>query len=136
MVLIAAGEAAYMVGSERVGRIVHRLLVPFASRVAFARNWVVEPIAFGAGIASAAAKYDDTDELFEAAIDVATRLDAPVLCARAQIAWVWTLLRRSAIGPERDRVRDRVEEARSVFTDRNLHALDRSAADLAARVAL
>ena len=133
MVLMAAAEAAYMVGSVRVARIVHRLLLPFSSRVAFARNWVVEPIAFGAGVASAGAQYGDTDELFQEAIDISIRLDAPVLRARAQIAWVWTALRGSPTGAERERVRARVEEARTVFAERNLDALDRTAGELAAQ---
>lgn len=133
MLLIAAAEAAYVVGAVRVARVVHRLLVPFASRVAFARNWVVAPIAFGAGLASAAAKYGDTDDLFEEALDISIRLDAPVLRARTEIAWVWTAEARSSAGFDRDRFRAHVEDARAVFADRHLEVLDRSAVQLASR---
>ena len=97
-VLIAAAEAAYMVGAVEVARVVHRLLVPFSSRVAFARNWVVEPIAFGAAIAAACIRCPDADDLFEEAVAVSVRLDAPVMRARAEIAWAWSALRRSRAG--------------------------------------
>jgi hypothetical protein len=134
MVLIAAAEAAYMVDAVDIARVVHRLLAPFASRVAFARNWAVAPIALGAALAGACSGSADIDELFQEAVDVSVRLDAPVLRARAEIAWVWSALRRSEIGKDRERFRARVADARSVFAERNLDVLHRSAAELDARV--
>ena len=123
-----------MVGAVRVARVVYRLLVPFASRVAFARNWVVKPIASGAAIASVGAGYDDADELFQEAFDLTLRLDAPVLRARTEFAWAWASLGRSTVGRDRERFRERVEDARAVFEECRLDALDRSAAELVSRV--
>jgi type IV pilus biogenesis protein CpaD/CtpE len=123
-----------MVDAADVAKVVHRLLLPFASRVAFARNWVVEPIALGAAIAGVGAGCSGTDDLFEEAIDVAVRLDAPVLRARAEIAWAWSVLRSATIGRDRERLRARVDDARAVFADHRLDALDRSAAELVSRV--
>ena len=134
MVLIAAAEAAYMIGAERVGGTVHRLLVPFASRVAFARNWVVAPIAFGAGMASAAAGCADTDDLFQESLEISERLDAPILRARTQIAWVRTALDRPNEVLDREQMRAHVEDARTVFADHRLEVLHRSTAGLVTQV--
>jgi DNA-binding SARP family transcriptional activator len=133
-VLIVAAEAAYMVDAADVARVVHRLLVPFASRIAFARSWAVAPIALGAALAGACAGTPDADELFEEAVDICVRVDAPVLRARSEVAWVWSSLRRSTVGRDRARTSARIEEARIVFDDRGLDALGASARELAVRV--
>jgi hypothetical protein len=135
MVMIVAAEAAYMVNAPDTARGVHRLLVPFASQVAFARNWVIAPIALGAALAGACAGTPDTDDLFQQAVDITCCLDAPVLRARAEISWVWSAFRRSVAGQDRIRASARIEDARAVFADRGLRELDQSAAELAARVA-
>ena len=82
MVLTVAAETAYMVHAVDVARVVHRLLPPFTSQVVFAGNWVVAPVALGAALAGACAGTGDADELFEEAVDISVRLDAPV-CAPA-----------------------------------------------------
>ena len=134
MVLTVAAETAYMVHAVDVARVVHRLLAPFTSQVVFARNWVVAPVALGAALAGACAGTGDADELFEEAVDISVRLDAPVFRARAEIAWVWAALRRSGLERDPERFRARVADARSVFADRSLDALGQSATELAARV--
>jgi hypothetical protein len=84
--LILAAEAALMLGRNAFGEWVRELLEPFRDLVAFA-NYVVAPIAYGAGVAAAAARHDDVDTLFAQALEVSNRLGAPVLRARTELAW-------------------------------------------------
>jgi hypothetical protein len=84
--LILAAEAAFMVGCKTWGAWTRALLEPFHSLVAVA-NFVLAPIAYGAGLAAAAAHHDDFDVFFRDALDVSRQLNAPVLRARTEIAW-------------------------------------------------
>lgn len=84
--LLLAAEAAFMVEAEDVGAIVLRLLEPFRDQIAFA-NFVVAPVAYGAGLAAAAAGRDGYASFFEQALELSDRLEAPVLRARTEIAW-------------------------------------------------
>jgi DNA-binding SARP family transcriptional activator len=85
--LVVAGEAAALLGSAGVGRVVFHLLAPFAEQATFNGAWTVGPIAYGAALAAAAAGIPDADALFELALDMCVKLDAPVLAARADAAW-------------------------------------------------
>jgi DNA-binding SARP family transcriptional activator len=85
--LIAAAETACMLGDARVGAMVRMLLEPFADRVAFNGVWTIAPVAYGAGVAAAAAGESTIDEFFEEAIAVSQRLRAPMLRARTEMAW-------------------------------------------------
>jgi hypothetical protein len=116
--LIFAAEAAFMLGSEALGAEVFRLLAPFRSQVAVA-NFVVAPIAYGAGLAAAAAGCDDVDSLFEESLDVSRRLDAPVLRARSEIAWT-IVCHAKGRSHERARLAALVDDARAVCNERQL----------------
>lgn len=67
--------------------MVRMLLEPFADRVAFNGVWTIAPVAYGAGVAAAAAGESTIDEFFEEAIAVSQRLRAPMLRARTEMAW-------------------------------------------------
>jgi hypothetical protein len=94
--LIFAAEVAFLIEDAASARVIKRLLTPFAAQVAFVGNWVVAPIAYGAAVAAAAAGDATADELFAQAIEIAERLDAPLLRARAETAWGRALLARGA----------------------------------------
>jgi hypothetical protein len=119
--LIFAAETAFMLDSKALGAEVFRLLAPFRSRVAVA-NFVVAPIAYGAGLAAAAARGDDVDSLFDEALDITERLDAPVLRARTEIAWT---IVRHARGTTTDGARHAalVDDARAICNELELTQL-------------
>ena len=87
-------------------RVVHRLLVPFASAGRVRRGTgLIAPIALGAALAAVCAGSPDADDLFQQAVDICVRVDAPVLRARAEVAW--RLVGAAAFDVGRDRVRVR-----------------------------
>ena len=86
--LIVTAESAFLLGLPAVGRAIRRLLEPYIDQVAFSGLWVAAPIAHGAAVAAAAAHDPDASSLFEHAIMIAERVNAPLLRARAQLAWV------------------------------------------------
>ncbi len=86
--LVAAAEAACMLGDARVGNVVRGLLEPFADCVAFNGVWPIAPVAYGAAVASVAAGADRRARaFFEQALDISQRLRAPMLQARTEMAW-------------------------------------------------
>ena len=87
-ILVGTAESAFLLDLPDVGRMVRRLLEPYLDQVAFSGLWVAAPIAHGAAVAAAASHDPDAGALFEHAIAIAERLDAPVLRARTQLAWV------------------------------------------------
>jgi hypothetical protein len=131
MLLMAAAEAAYKLGAVETARVVYRLLVPFSSRVAFARNWVVGPIAFGAGLAASTMKHPGTDDLFEEALAIADRLEAPALSARMAIGWATACLAREPADIDSAVVLARLENARAICLKHRLHDLGTHATRLA-----
>ncbi|HEV7526629.1 MAG TPA: AAA family ATPase, partial [Acidimicrobiia bacterium] len=97
--LVAAAEAASMLGAVDVGRVIRRLLEPFTEQTSFNGSWVIVPLAYGAALAAAAAGDDDVNELFECALAVSDRLRAPLLRARTEIVWTRVLGARAAVTP-------------------------------------
>ena len=92
--LVAAAETAFIVGDPRAGAALLALLAPFADQSSWNGCWAVMPLAYAAGMAAAVAGDERADELFEHSIVVAERLRAPVLRARAEVAWSRVLLGR------------------------------------------
>jgi len=84
--MIAAAEAAFMLGLPELGASVRRRLEPFREQVAFVGNWVLAPIAYGAAVAGAAAGHTDIDALWDQALEISDRLGAPVLRAQTETA--------------------------------------------------
>ncbi len=85
--LVAAAEAACMLGNASVAKTVRILLEPFVERVAFNGVWTIAPIAYGAAVAAAAAGESACHDLFREALGVCDRLRAPMLKARTELAW-------------------------------------------------
>lgn len=122
--LVGAAEASFMLANERVGRVVLRLLEPFAEQMAFNGSWVTAPIAYGAGLAAAAAGEAVADDLFEHAIEMSIRMGAPVLRARSEIAWSRALMAR---GGDSRKVLSLGDDARETLAEYHVDAIARSA---------
>ena len=120
--VILAAEAAFMVGCKTWGGWTRELLEPFRELVAVA-NFVLAPIAYGAGVAAAAAGDDDFDDFFREALDVSRRLNAPVLQARTEIAWTVAQRAFGTAGP----TLAIADDARAICQERNLTHLGTSA---------
>jgi hypothetical protein len=120
--LILAAEAAFMLGCKTWGSWTRELLEPFRELVAVA-NFVLAPIAYGAGVAAAAAGDGDFDECFREALDVSRRLNAPVLQARTEIAWT---VAQQAFGTAAPTLAI-ADDARAICQERNLTHLGTSA---------
>ena len=60
--------------------------MPFADQVAFMGVWVTAPIAYGVGVAGIGCGDRDAPQFLAQAADVAERLHAPTLAARARAA--------------------------------------------------
>jgi hypothetical protein len=82
--LVVSAETAYILDLPDVCSTIRTLLNPFADQVAFSGFWVAGPIAYGAGIAATGCGDPGAPQLLERAADVADRLRAPVLAARAR----------------------------------------------------
>jgi hypothetical protein len=93
-ILVFTAETVTILDLPDAACLIHELLQPFADQVAFSGNWVAGPIAYGAAVAAAAARNASTDELFEQAVVISDRLEAPLLGARARVAWARVLHRR------------------------------------------
>ena len=126
--LIYAAETAFAVNDAASAGTISRLLRPFADQVAFVGNWAVAPIAYGAAVAAAAAGDKSADDLFEQAINVADQLQAPLLRARAELAWGSALLARS--GSPSVRVLSLVDDAREILLERGVERGVRRADEL------
>ena len=131
--LVAAAETAFMLGNARVGATVLRLLAPFADQAAFDAAWVLAPVAYGAALAASAASDPAADDLFEQALAVCERLDAPILRARTEIAWSRALLRRGDDDcGARDKALALLDAARATVSARGVDALVESLDEMAA----
>jgi DNA-binding SARP family transcriptional activator len=124
--LIFAAETAFLLGDAAAGRTIAAQLAPFVDQVAIAGNWPIAPIAYGAAMASAAARLDDTYALFERSLEIADRLRAPVMRARIQLSAARALL----AGDDevlRETALPLVEEARIAFEHFGMDVAARSA---------
>jgi DNA-binding SARP family transcriptional activator/tetratricopeptide (TPR) repeat protein len=101
--LVAAAEVAWALEDRRVGAVVRGLLEPFADLVVFDGTWVIAPVAYGAGIAAAAAGDADADHFFEQALTICEHLRAPMLRARTELAWSRLLVARGRSARDDDR---------------------------------
>jgi hypothetical protein len=126
--LIAAAEVAYLLDDAPLGRLVRDVLEPFADGVAFNGTWAIAPIAYGAAIGGAAAGEPTADELFEHAIAVCRRLDAPLLRARTEMAWSRVLTARDDAPTK---ALSLVSDARGTFAEHRLETFADSADALA-----
>jgi hypothetical protein len=81
--LVISAETAYLLDLPEVSERIRDLLAPFADQVAFTGSWVTAPIAYGIGIAMAGCNDPCAGTLLRQAADIAERLEAPVLLARA-----------------------------------------------------
>ena len=124
--LIFAAETAFLLDDASAGRAIAGHLSPFVDQVAIAGNWPIAPIAYGAAMASAAARLDETYPLFERALDIAGRLRAPVMRARIQFSAAHALL-ASDDDVLRETAVPLVEEARVAFEHFGLDQAARSA---------
>ncbi len=131
--MVAAAEVAWMLGDARVGRVVHARLLPLADRVAFNGSFTIAPIAYGAALAAAAAGERGADDLFERAIAMSRRLRAPVLRARAELAWGRVLTAR---GGAPAKVLSLVGAARATFVEHGLGVSAGTADDVLREVEL
>jgi len=84
--LVLSAETAHLLEFPEAGRVIRDLLAPFADQVAFSGSWVTAPVAYGVGIAMLACDDPDADQHLRRAVDIATRLEAPVLVTRARAA--------------------------------------------------
>ncbi|HVJ95383.1 MAG TPA: BTAD domain-containing putative transcriptional regulator [Acidimicrobiia bacterium] len=120
--LLLAAEAAFMVQAEDVGAIVLRMLEPFRDQVVFA-NFVLAPIAYGAGLAAAATGREDFEPYFEQAVDLSNRLDAPILRARTKIAWAIACQTSGRAAERAETVRALVADVRAICAAHHLDDL-------------
>ncbi len=116
--LVAAAEAAWLLEDRRVGAIVRRLLEPFAEQVVFNGTWVIAPVAYGAGVAAAAAGEPEAERFFEQALALCHRLRAPMLRARTELAWSRYLVTRDRSTRDDDRTVPAV--VRDVFVEHRI----------------
>lgn len=91
-VLLLTAETSFLLALPDIARVVLDLLEPHRAQVVCPGNWVPGSFAYGAAIAAAAAGDARAPELFEEAVALAERLHAPLLRARAQLAWVRTTI--------------------------------------------
>jgi DNA-binding SARP family transcriptional activator len=82
--LVVTAETACILELPDVSRTIRDLLLPFADQVAFTGLWVAAPIAYGVGVASVGCGDRRAPQFFEQAADIADRLHAPILAARAR----------------------------------------------------
>jgi len=82
--LVISAETAYLLDLSDMCTTIRDLLLPFADQVAFTGSWVTAPIAYGIGIAMRGCDDRRARELLDRAADIAERLKAPVLVARAR----------------------------------------------------
>jgi hypothetical protein len=118
--MVAAAEAAFLLGEARVARVVLAHLASFRDRVAFNGTWVIAPLAFAAGVAAAGAPGvagATVDEYFEQAIVVCEQLRAPALRARTAMTWSRVLSERGAFP---GKVVSLMEDARESLDDRRI----------------
>jgi hypothetical protein len=120
--VLLAAEAAFMVQADDVGAIVLRMLEPFRDQVAFA-NFVLAPIAYGAGLAAAATGREDFEPYFEQAVDLSKRLDAPILRARTDIAWAIACQTSGRAAERAETIRALVADARAICAAHHLDDL-------------
>jgi DNA-binding SARP family transcriptional activator len=85
--LVVTAESALILQLEDAAATIYRMLEPFADQIAFTGNWVSAPIAYGLAVA-AAASGSSADDMFEKTLAICERLNAPLLVARTQVAWV------------------------------------------------
>jgi hypothetical protein len=85
-ILLAAAESTFLLDLPDAARAIRRLLDPYIDQVAFSGLWVAGPIAHGVALAAAACNDPDTDALFEQALSLSDRLEAPALRARTEEA--------------------------------------------------
>jgi hypothetical protein len=81
--LVVAAEAACMTGLPDVSSTIRDLLLPFVDQVAFTGLWVTAPIAYGVAVACAGCDDRRAPKFFRHAAEIAERIHAPVLAARA-----------------------------------------------------
>ena len=77
--LVLAGEIAAALGHADAGRAVWQMLAPLSDRVASLGFWALAPLAYGAALGAQACGEPAQDDLFEQAIEISTRLEAPIL---------------------------------------------------------
>lgn len=82
--LVISAETACLLDLGDMCATIRDLLLPFADQVAFTGSWVTAPIAYGIGIAMSGCDDRRSHALLDQAGDIAERLDAPVLVARAR----------------------------------------------------
>lgn len=82
--LVVTAETAFMVEAPEVGATIRDLLLPFVDQVAFTGLWVAAPIAYGVGVAAESCGDRRASKFFEQAADIAERIHAPILAARAR----------------------------------------------------
>jgi hypothetical protein len=115
--LVLAGEIAAALGDANAGRAVLEMLAPLSDRVASLGFWIVAPLAYGAALGAQACGDPAQDDLFEQAIEISTRLEAPILRARAEMAWAHSLAARET-RTARDRSRKLLDAAGDVLHER------------------
>jgi hypothetical protein len=82
--LVVTAETACILELPDVCATIRDLLLPFTDQVAFTGLWVVAPIAYGVGVASVGCDDRRASQHFDRAADIAMRMHAPVLAARAR----------------------------------------------------
>jgi hypothetical protein len=85
-ILVATAETAFVLDLPDAARAIRRLLDPYVDQVAFSGLWVAGPIAHGVAVAAAACNDPDADKLFDQALMICDRLDAPALRSRTEAA--------------------------------------------------
>ncbi len=82
--LVVTAETAAIVDLPDVSRTIRDLLLPFVDQVAFSGLWVVAPISYGVAVASLGCGDRRAPQFFDQAAQIADRLHAPDLAARAR----------------------------------------------------
>ncbi len=82
--LIVGAEAACLLDLPEVCGTIRDLLEPFIDQVAFTGLFVTAPIAYGVAVAAAGCGDDRAPKFFRHAAEIADRIHAPVLAARAR----------------------------------------------------
>ncbi len=87
-VLMFTAETALLADIPEASAQIRDLLLPFADQVAHTGMWVTGPIAYGVAVACRGCDDPRADAFFEVAVDIADRLRAPLLAAKAREAAV------------------------------------------------
>ena len=121
-------------GAAGPAAMLHDLLAPWSTQVAFTGAHVFGAVAHALGLtAGAMGRHDDAERHFDAAVATYRDLDAPLWGARAQLAWANVLVERDAPG-DSTRARELTAEALAVARRYEAGGIEQRATAMSARI--